>query len=251
MTLRALTRAASRCLGEEVSDYVAGRLDGVARRRCERHLVSCQLCRTEVEQERRLRVTLRRSTPGVPGDLRDLLLAVPAGPRAGGSASDQGRRRDGRGTSQAAPCRPTRAEPSPGTLHVGLLSGHMSRRHDAGGPVPVLSPQAPACHRSALRSTVLATLAAGVTAAAAWGLAVSGAAPAGAGQPAPGASRGPAAPFAQGTGAPVGPSRGVLGAVTVWFGPSTWSVPGSSTPASPLTQTASWRSPVDVGSGTR
>ncbi len=67
----------------------------------------------------------------------------------------------------------------PGDLRVTLLA--LGRDHDpvprpASGPTPLalLAPGDPPCHRSALRATVVAAAAAGVSAAAAWSLTVVG-----------------------------------------------------------------------------
>ena len=125
-----------RCLGDELPEYAAGRLPLDRQWAWDRHLVACQLCAHAVAQERRLRSVLA-GAPSMPGDLRSSLLAL--------------------GSSLATPAtdRPTTAHHRP--------------------PLALLAPSAPPCHRSALRATVIAAAAAGVSAAAAWSLTVIGA----------------------------------------------------------------------------
>ncbi|QIM20173.1 hypothetical protein G7075_01795 [Phycicoccus sp. HDW14] len=67
----------------------------------------------------------------------------------------------------------------PGDLRVTLLAlgrGIAAEPRPAGGPGPLalLAPNDPPCHRSALRATVVAAAAGGVAAAAAWSLTVIG-----------------------------------------------------------------------------
>lgn len=125
-----------RCLGDELTDYAAGRLDLPRQWAWDRHLVACRVCAHAVDEERRLRSALA-GTPSMPGDLRSALLAL--------------------GSSLAtAPPRPA--------------AGSAQHR-----PLALLAPSAPACHRSPLRATVVAAAAAGVSAAAAWSLTVIGA----------------------------------------------------------------------------
>ena len=79
-----------RCLDDELSEYVAGRLEVPRRRAWELHLVACEVCCRAVREERRLREALAGG-PSMPGDLRLSLLAlgreqaepvpVPVGPR--------------------------------------------------------------------------------------------------------------------------------------------------------------------------
>jgi anti-sigma factor RsiW len=83
----------------------------------------------------------------------------------------------------------------PGDLRVTLLAlgrGLADEPRPATGPGPLtlLAPSDPPCHRSALRATVVAAAAGGVAAAAAWSLTVIGAPVA----PRPGVVSGPAAP---------------------------------------------------------
>ncbi|MFL6152973.1 MAG: anti-sigma factor family protein [Ornithinibacter sp.] len=120
------------CRGEELTEYAAGRLPLDRQWAWDRHLVACQLCAQEVAQERRLRSALA-GAPSMPGDLRSSLLALGAA-----LATDLGPR------------------PAP--------SGHEQ--------LALLHPSAPPCHRSALRATVVAAAAAGLSAAAAWSLTV-------------------------------------------------------------------------------
>ncbi len=120
------------CGGEELTEYAAGRLPLDRQWAWDRHLVACQLCAQEVASERRLRSALA-GAPSMPGDLRSSLLALGAA-----LATDLGPR------------------PVP--------SGHEQ--------LALLHPSAPPCHRSALRATVVAAAAAGLSAAAAWSLTV-------------------------------------------------------------------------------
>ena len=123
-----------RCLGAELSEYVAGRLPAERGWEWDRHLVACRVCAHAVEEERRLRSALA-GAPSMPGDLRSSLLAL--------------------GRSLAAEAPP---QPAP-----------VAARHQ---PLALLAPSAPPCHRSPLRATVVAAAAAGVSAAAAWSLTV-------------------------------------------------------------------------------
>lgn len=125
-------RRGSSCIGDRVPDLVAGALDTTEQRVHEHHLIACATCRQEVEAERRLQFVLR-GAPDVPGDLRAALLTMTAGA-------------DGDHREQRRP-------------PVGIPA-----------PLPVLAPDARACHRSALRSTVVAAAAAGACVAAAWTL---------------------------------------------------------------------------------
>ena len=120
------------CQGDELTEYAAGRLPVDRQWAWDRHLVACQVCAHEVAQERRLRSALA-GAPSMPGDLRSSLLALGAA-----LATDLGPRPVGAGHDQLA----------------------------------LLHPSAPPCHRSALRATVVAAAAAGLSAAAAWSLTV-------------------------------------------------------------------------------
>ena len=124
------------CRGKELAEYAAGRLAVDRQWAWDRHLVACRVCCHEVAQERRLRTALA-GAPSMPGDLRSSLLALGAA-----LATDLG----------------------PGPVPAG---------HDR---LLLLHPSAPPYHRSALRATVLAAAAAGVSAAAAWSLTVAPAA---------------------------------------------------------------------------
>ena len=125
-----------RCGGEELSEYAAARLPVERQWAWDRHLVACRACAQTVDEERRLRSALV-GAPSMPGDLRSSLLAL-------GSAL---------------------AAESPRPVPVA------PRRE----PLALLAPDAPACHRSPLRATVVAAAAASVSAAAAWSLTVTGA----------------------------------------------------------------------------
>jgi anti-sigma factor RsiW len=120
------------CQGDELTEYAAGRLPVDRQWAWDRHLVACQACAHDVAQERRLRSALA-GAPSMPGDLRSSLLALGAA-----LATDLGPR------------------PVP--------TGH--------DQLALLHPSAPPCHRSALRATVVAAAAAGLSAAAAWSLTV-------------------------------------------------------------------------------
>ena len=120
-----------RCLGDEMSDYAAGRLPLDRQWAWDRHLVACRVCAHAVDAERRLRSALA-GAPSMPGDLRSALLAL--------------------GTAMAADAGP---RPVPAAMQ---------------DPLRLLAPSAPPCHRSPLRATVVAAAAAGVSAAAAWSL---------------------------------------------------------------------------------
>jgi hypothetical protein len=135
-------------------------------RRCERHLVACELCRQEVASERRLQRTLRRTDPAVPRDLRSLLLSV----QSSGTEVDDRPHPDG--VTPLPGYRGSGGILWPVARAVEVVETASSPRHHGTAPLPVLSPQAPACHRSALRSALLATAAAGVSAAAAWSIGV-------------------------------------------------------------------------------
>jgi hypothetical protein len=140
------------------------------------HLVACTTCRQAVEAERRMLAALRGSAqPAVPGDLRAMLLSLASGSGVPGpvAAPEAGAGRESvagwqvRFDAGPLPPRPLRIPPP---------------------PVPVLDRCAPAHHRSAVRATVFAGLAAGASAAAAWSFAVVGSplAPTSPATPAPG-----------------------------------------------------------------
>jgi anti-sigma factor RsiW len=121
-----------RCQGEELTEYAAGRLPLDRQWAWDRHLVACQACAQDVAQERRLRGALA-GAPSMPGDLHSTLLAL--------------------GHALAADLGPRPVVPG-------------------RDPLRLLAPTAPPCHRSALRATVVAAAAAGLSAAAAWSLTV-------------------------------------------------------------------------------
>lgn len=145
--------AGARCLGERVTAYADRAMDPASLLHWDRHLVTCEVCRAAVDEERRVLSSLR-ADPGatpMPTDLRSLLLAMAA---------------------EQCPSTPERASRDRRTVPpVPRPVAPMSF-----SPVPVVHRAAPALHRSARRATVFAGLAAGATAAAAWTVAVSGAA---------------------------------------------------------------------------
>jgi hypothetical protein len=152
-----------RCLGPELSAYADRSLCPEELTLWDRHLVACTACRCAVESERRMLAALRSpATPALPSALRASLLSLataaePAGPRQPASP-----RRSGLlGAAAASPVVP----PVPRRTGPGA----------AAPPLPVVPRSAPALHRSPVRATVFAGLAAGATAAAAWSLAVVGA----------------------------------------------------------------------------
>ncbi len=133
-----MTTSGARCLGEELTDYAAGRLTAVRRNHWDLHLVTCASCRGTVEGERRLQQAMRLDTVAVPDQLRMTLLALAVRPDDG---------------IPAVPLAPARVRSTVGAV-----------------PLATLAPDAPAAHRSMLRPTLLATLAASAGAAAAIGL---------------------------------------------------------------------------------
>jgi hypothetical protein len=150
-------RTASHCLGERVVEYVARSLPDTELLACDRHLIICASCRKAVDDERRMLARLAVE-PMMPSDLRTALLSLASLP-------------------------PTTPPPPP---EAPPAVRHAVRRHPAFDPsrhpaagmparLTVLAPSAPACHRSPLRSAVLAAVAAGASAAAAWSMAVTGA----------------------------------------------------------------------------
>jgi hypothetical protein len=154
------------CRGDELTEYAAGRLPLDRQWAWDRHLVACRVCCHEVAQERRLRSALA-GAPSMPGDLRSSLLALGAA-----LATDLGAR--------------------------PVQTGH--------DQLALLHPSAPPCHRSALRATVLAAAAAGLSAAAAWSLTVA---------PAPVALRtGPGTATAPVVSPAAAPSRATLAPVS-------------------------------------
>ncbi len=171
-----------RCLGPELSAYADRVMCPSELRQWDRHLVACMACRQAVDAERRLLAAMRGSAgPALPGDLRAMLLSVGARAEAGPAAGDLMVDLDSvpgapSGTSshapRRAPVRPSAAMP----LRI------------PPPPVPVIDRTAPAMHRSAVRATVFAGLAAGASAAAAWSFAVVGTplVPAAPAAPAPG-----------------------------------------------------------------
>ena len=159
-----------RCLGPELTAYVDRALCPGELHAWDLHLVACAGCRQAVEEERRVLASLRGAVePAVPGDLRAMLLSMAAGAGAQRAGfTDQAAEPHLAGTrsphgGDAAAVRPALAaalEPRP--LRI------------PPPPLPVVDTCAPAQHRSAMRATVFAGLAAGASAAAAWSFVVVG-----------------------------------------------------------------------------
>lgn len=158
-----------RCLGHNVSAFVAGELDPAGHLNAERHLVACQLCRAEVELERRVRDTLR-AAPVMPAALLATLMSVSQEIPVQPAAHSIGR-------PGATPVG-TRVPAVPMAPTVGLGAAAPAAwlvrpvPERATGPLRVLGPQAPAQHRSALRATAFATAAAGASIVALWAFSV-------------------------------------------------------------------------------
>lgn len=165
-----------RCLGPELTAYVDRALCPGELHAWDLHLVACAGCRQAVEEERRVLASLRGAVePAVPGDLRAVLLSMAAGERTG---------RPGFADPAAS------SHPGVGGSHAGVGNSHAGEAGAAHGlpmysleprplripppPLPVVDTCAPAQHRSAMRATVFAGLAAGASAAAAWSFAVVG-----------------------------------------------------------------------------
>ncbi len=130
------------CLGGELPEYAAGRLPDARMRVWDRHLVSCIGCAQAVAEERRLQAVLAEGIPSLPASLHGALLAMSAHSQTSG----------GQVPPTSSPLPPVR-------------------------PLLTLAPTAPPCHRSVLRSAVIAAVAASAGAAAAWSLGVSGSVP--------------------------------------------------------------------------
>ncbi|HYN28943.1 MAG TPA: zf-HC2 domain-containing protein [Dermatophilaceae bacterium] len=183
------------CPREQLPDYVAGRLDAASARWWDRHLVACGDCSRVVDDERVLRSVLTGTAPRVPGGLRSSLMALD---------------------------RPADVGP--------VESGPGSPRFPGVAPLPMVRPGAPPCHRSALRSAVVAAAAAGATAATAWTLSVVGSTAAAAPTelPRPTSPAPPASAAPGGTGRPAVPA-----ALTV-----SWPVTGTTGTTAPAGRTA-------------
>lgn len=195
----------SRCLGDLVGDYVEATLPQSEQLSWDRHLVACTSCRGAADLERRVRATLR-SGPAVSDELRAMLLAVsqeipvalPARRSARSAEADvaPSRARSG-GFDTAVPLAwlPDSDDETASASAAHIFGPPVLRRAPAGlgqdrlgpdrlgpdrlGPdlgVAVLSPTAPAQHRSALRAALFATAAAGASVAAVWGMSVAPAA---------------------------------------------------------------------------
>lgn len=138
-----------RCLGPELTAYVDRALCPGELHAWDLHLVACACCRQAVEEERRVLASLRGAVePALPGDLRAMLISMAAGEVAAGS---------------------TAAEP-----HAERVTVEPRPLRIPPSPLPVVDACAPAQHRSAMRATVFAGLAAGASAAAAWSFVVVG-----------------------------------------------------------------------------
>jgi hypothetical protein len=154
-----------RCLGPELTAYADRVLCPDELRSWDLHLVACTACRQAVEAERRVLAALRGSTgPAVPSDLRAVLLSMASTAASPEVASPAPRSALPTGSSTGFPngsyAAAWAAEPQP--LRI------------PPPPVPVVDRCAPAQHRSVMRATVFAGLAAGASAAAAWSFAVVG-----------------------------------------------------------------------------
>lgn len=159
-----MRRATSRCLGESVVEYVARSLPPSELLGWDRHLVACSTCRRAVDDERWMLARMSVA-PTMPTDLRTVLLSL-------------------------ASLAPSVPPPPPAPAHVRIAVRRQPALPVTPSRLAVVAPSAPACHRSALRSAVLATVAAGASAAAAWSMAVTGAAAPVATSPAPGPTGG-------------------------------------------------------------
>ena len=140
--LSVLRRGAGGCPPEDVADYLDGRLPVSRTQAWDRHLITCTSCLARVQSERRLHAAMRDCVRP-DGALHRSLLAM------------------GQMTSSPAPAVGDHA-PSRAPWEANV------QRED----LTVLSPGAPACHRSAARAVLLATVAAGAAGAAAWSVGV-------------------------------------------------------------------------------
>ena len=158
-----------RCLGPELTAYVDRTLCPGELHAWDLHLVACAACRQAVEEERRVLASLRGAVqPAVPGDLRAMLLSMAAGERTErtGFADPAAGTHAGVGGSQAGDA---------GAAHtLPVYSFEPRPLRIPPPPLPVVDTCAPAQHRSAMRATVFAGLAAGASAAAAWSFVVVG-----------------------------------------------------------------------------
>jgi hypothetical protein len=167
-----------RCLGPELTAYVDRALCPGELHAWDLHLVACAGCRQAVEEERRVLASLRGAVePAVPGDLRAMLLSM----AAAAGAERAGAERAGFADLTAETHLPGATSPHGGdaaAAHRGLagLAPALEPRplRIPPPPLPVVDTCAPAQHRSAMRATVFAGLAAGASAAAAWSFAVVG-----------------------------------------------------------------------------
>lgn len=177
-----------RCLGPELTAYADRALCPDELRSWDLHLVACTACRQAVDAERRMLAALRGSAgPAVPSDLRAVLLSMAsaadsAAPVASPSASQSASSTSSHAAGAAALVAASEGPP----VSVGRRDAIVGRHHTAAWalepqplripppPVPVVDRCAPAQHRSVMRATVFAGLAAGASAAAAWSFAVAG-----------------------------------------------------------------------------
>jgi hypothetical protein len=171
-----------------VRAYVDRALPAALLRVFDQHLVACEVCRASAEQERRIVAALRADT-GVPQSLRSTLMSLAAA------------QPDVPGVPQA----PARVR-----MHLPA-SPFRDPQPLARQPVPTVSPNAPALHRSPVRAAVVASLAATASVAAAWGLTVVplqavARTPATARVPVDATSFGPS-PFSQAVSSSTAPSR--------------------------------------------
>lgn len=162
-----------RCLGPELSAYADRTLCPAELVVWDRHLVACAACHRAVEDERRMLASLRRASgPEVPSDLRAMLLSLAA---TDGHGPPPTRRAPGGDT--AGPRVPP-VPPAPAHRRAPAVWSAPERRpappRRPTPPLPTVDRAAPALHRSAVRATVFAGLAAGASAAAAWSFAVVG-----------------------------------------------------------------------------
>jgi hypothetical protein len=132
-----------------VRAYVDRALPVAVLRVFDQHLVACEVCRAAADQERRIVAALRADT-GVPQSLRSSLMSL------------------------AAPdCSVPEVPQAPARVRMHLpASPFRDPQPVMREPVPTVSPNAPALHRSPVRAAVVASLAATASVAAAWGLTV-------------------------------------------------------------------------------
>ncbi len=143
-------------LRDEVRSYVERSLPEPVLRGFDRHVTVCVTCRAAADQERRIVSSLRADT-GVPLSLRSSLLSLAGSPSSDASWGAGPYSGPNGAFDQRAPAVPVGFRMPPSPPHA---------------PVPTVSPQAPALHRSPVRAAVVASLAVSASVAAAWSLAV-------------------------------------------------------------------------------